>query len=84
MVIKVCVGSSCHLKGSYMIIQHLQELIKEHHLEEEIQLKGSFCMGKCINGIPLDIDGKIVLQVGMDNIDEIFNTYVLKKGESTL
>ncbi|MBR3840324.1 MAG: NAD(P)H-dependent oxidoreductase subunit E [Erysipelotrichales bacterium] len=81
MIVKVCVGSSCHLKGSYLIIQRLQELIKENHLEDEVQLKGSFCMGKCINGIPLEIDGQIVLQVGITNIDEVFEKYILKKGE---
>ena len=79
MVIKVCVGSSCHLKGSYVLIQRLQELIKANKLENEIQLKGSFCMGKCINGIPLEIDGKMVLQANFQNIDEIFKTHILNK-----
>lgn len=81
MVIKVCVGSSCHLKGSYLIIQRIQELIKQYHLEEEVHLKGAFCMGQCINGIPLQIDEKLVLQASIQNIDKIFEEYVLHKKE---
>lgn len=79
MDVKVCVGSSCHLKGSYIIIQRLQELLKEHHLENDVHLKGSFCMGKCIDGIPLEIDGELVLQVGVQNIDQVFEQHILKK-----
>lgn len=79
MVIKVCVGSSCHLKGSYLIIQRIQELIKQYHLEEDVTLKGAFCMGKCVNGIPLQIDEELVLQASIQNIDQIFEEYVLQK-----
>lgn len=81
MVIKVCVGSSCHLKGSYLIIKRLQELIKQYHLENEVTLKGAFCMGKCINGIPLQIDEELILQTSIQNIDQIFEEYVLNKRE---
>lgn len=82
MDIKVCVGSSCHLKGSYMLIKRLQELIKEHGLEKEVTLKGAFCMGKCVDGIPIEIGEKLVLQASIINIDEIFQEHILNnKGE---
>ena len=47
MEIKVCVGSSCHLKGSTEIVKSLQSLIEKHRLSQEITLVGSFCMGRC-------------------------------------
>lgn len=47
MVVKVCVGSSCHLKGASRIVELLQEKIAEEKLESEIILSGSFCTGKC-------------------------------------
>ncbi|MDK2933417.1 MAG: hypothetical protein PWP27_1227 [Clostridiales bacterium] len=46
----ICVGSSCHLKGSYHIIKTFQNLIKKHDLEEKIELKASFCLGHCTEG----------------------------------
>lgn len=79
MDIRVCVGSSCHLKGSYMIIKRLQELIKENGLEKEVTLKGAFCMGKCVDGIPIEIGDELVLQASIINIDEIFAEHVLHK-----
>ena len=81
MDIKVCVGSSCHLKGSYMIIKRLQELIKQHGLEKEVTLKGAFCMGKCVDGIPIEFGEELVLQASIINIDELFEKYVLNKKE---
>ena len=47
MTITICIGSSCHLKGSRTIIQKLEELIRERQLNEKIELNGSFCMGEC-------------------------------------
>ncbi len=43
----VCVGSSCHLKGSKAVIDKLNELIAKENMQNDIVLKGSFCMGKC-------------------------------------
>lgn len=45
--VEVCVGSSCHLKGSPRIVELLQKYIEEAHLEDEIILTGSFCTGRC-------------------------------------
>ena len=44
MTITICIGSSCHLKGSRTIIQKLEELITERQLNDKIELNGSFCM----------------------------------------
>ena len=47
MIIQVCVGSSCHLKGSAEIVELFQKAIEEHCLEDEVALADSFCIGKC-------------------------------------
>lgn len=54
----ICIGSSCHLKGSRQIVEQLKELVAEHHLEEKVELKGAFCMGNCTNGVCVELDGK--------------------------
>lgn len=57
MEIKVCVGSSCHLKGAEEVIKTFQQLIQKEKLNRRIDLKGSFCMGKCgENGVTVKID----------------------------
>ena len=47
MIIQICVGSSCHLKGAEEIVLLFEKAIEDHHLEDEITLAGSFCIGKC-------------------------------------
>jgi NADH:ubiquinone oxidoreductase subunit E len=47
VTVTVCVGSSCHIKGSRQIIVRFNELLKEHGLEDKIELQGSFCMERC-------------------------------------
>lgn len=83
MVIQVCVGSSCHLKGSPEIVELLTEAIREHHLEEEITLTGSFCIGKCNRvGVTVQINDDIHVGVTKENFREFFKQNVLEVIES--
>ncbi|XMB72216.1 (2Fe-2S) ferredoxin domain-containing protein [Mycoplasmatota bacterium WC30] len=58
MKIVVCIGSSCHLKGSRQVVEGLQSLIAEHDLQEKVELSGTFCMGNCQNGVCVTIGSK--------------------------
>ena len=51
MKITVCIGSSCHVKGSRQVVRELQRLIAEHHLENQVDLGGTFCMSRCQQGV---------------------------------
>ena len=50
MKITICIGSSCHLKGSRQVVEQLQYLVAQHNLNEQVELSGTFCMGKCQTG----------------------------------
>lgn len=56
MTITICIGSSCHLKGSRQVVQDLEALITEHKLSDQVELNGSFCMGDCVNGVSVKIN----------------------------
>ena len=43
--ITVCIGSSCHIKGSRQVVEQLQYLIAENNLGDKVELGGTFCMG---------------------------------------
>lgn len=58
MKITVCIGSSCHLKGSRQIVEDLQYLISQNNLKEKIELVGTFCMGTCKDGVCITVDDK--------------------------
>lgn len=77
MVIQVCVGSSCHVKGSYYVKTRFEELVKEHNLEDKVQVQIAFCLGHCRNGVSIKIDDDLVLGLTRENTDEVFRERVL-------
>ena len=80
MTVFVCVGSSCHLKGSYEVIELLTKRVKEEHLENQIELKGTFCLGKCgVAGVSIKVEDEIITGVTTKNFDDVFNTHILSK-----
>ena len=79
MVIKVCVGSSCHLKGSYDVIEKFKELIKKYSVEDKVDLQASFCLGHCAEGVTVKADEEFLLNVNKDNVEDIFVSDVLPK-----
>ena len=56
MKITVCIGSSCHIKGSRQVVECFQTLIKENNLADKVELGGTFCLGKCQQGVCVNID----------------------------
>lgn len=82
VIIQVCVGSSCHLKGSPEIVEMLQNAVAEYHLEDEVTLAGSFCIGKCNRiGVTVQVDDDIHVGITKENFKEFFNDNVLTKVE---
>ena len=75
--ITVCIGSSCHLKGSYGVIRALEELIARHGLEEQVELRAGFCLGWCTEGVAMQVGERPVLNAREESMEEIFNQYVL-------
>ena len=56
MKVTVCIGSSCHVKGSRQVVEKLQQLISDNNLSEKVELAGTFCMGKCQQGVCVNVD----------------------------
>ena len=77
MQVFVCVGSSCRLKGSYLIISKFQELIRQHGLEDRVELKASFCLGRCTEGVAVKVDETFVDGVSISNAEQKFREAVL-------
>ncbi len=75
MNIKVCVGSSCHLKGSRQVVETIQQLIAENNLKNKVELAGAFCMGKCQQGVCVSVEDS-VFSVTPENVDAFFEKEV--------
>lgn len=79
MIIQICVGSSCHLKGSAEIVELFQKAVEEYHLETEVTLAGSFCIGKCNRiGVTVQIDDEVYTGLTKEGFKEFFSEKVLK------
>ena len=77
--ITVCVGTSCHMKGSHHVIDHMGKLIEQHRLENEVELQAAFCMGRCGGNISAEIDGVIIEDLTEDNAEVVFTREILEK-----
>ena len=80
MVIEICVGSSCYLKGSQEIIELMQKAIADNGLEADVTLAGSFCTGKCNRvGVTITVDDEIYTGITKENFKEFFEKNILAK-----
>ena len=76
--VQVCVGSSCHLKGSADIVELFEKAVKDHNIEDEVVLSGSFCIGKCNRvGVTVQVNDDIHVGVTRENFREFFKNNIL-------
>ena len=78
MKITVCIGSSCHIKGSRQVVEGLQRLIKENGVGDKVELGGTFCMGKCQQGVCVTVD-EVFHSVTPETVEDFFQKEVLAK-----
>jgi NADH:ubiquinone oxidoreductase subunit E len=76
--ITICIGSSCHIKGSRQVIEQLQTLISEKALADKIELGGTFCLGQCQQGVCVTVDGEIC-SVSPETVSRFFEEKVLPR-----
>mgnify|MGYP002518506658 CR=1 FL=1 len=76
--IMVCIGSSCHLKGSRQVVEQLQYLIAENGLKDKVELCGTFCMGRCQEGVCVTVDGDF-FSVNPDVTKKFFEENILPR-----
>ena len=80
IVVQVCVGSACHLKGSPEIVALLQNAIDEANIADSVTLVGSFCVGKCNReGVTVQVDDEIHTGITRENFREFFKENILTK-----
>ena len=78
LFVQICVGSSCHLKGSPEIVELFEHSIEEYHIEDEVVLSGSFCIGKCNRvGVTVQINDDVHVGVTPQNFREFFKKNIL-------
>lgn len=78
IIVQICVGSSCHLKGSPEIVELMQNALAEYNIEDEVVLNGSFCIGKCNRlGVTIQVDDEVHVGITPANFSEFFKKNIL-------
>lgn len=78
MKVTVCIGSSCHIKGSRQVVEQLQRLIAENNLGDKVELSGTFCLGNCQKGVCVEVD-EVFHSVSPETVCEFFSNEILAK-----
>lgn len=80
MIVQICVGSSCHIKGSETLVELFQAAIEKNGLENEVTLAGSFCTGRCNReGVTVMVDDDVYTGVTPEKFNTFFAENILKK-----
>ena len=78
MKVTVCIGSACHIKGSRQVVEQLRALIAQHDLQDRVELGGTFCMGRCQEGVCVSVDDAFH-SVTPETVRDFFETQVLAR-----
>ena len=78
MKVTVCIGSSCHIKGSRQVVEQLQQLIADKGLGDKVELGGTFCLGNCQKGVCVMVD-EAFHSVSPETVGEFFANEILAK-----
>ncbi len=76
--VSVCIGSACHLKGSYSVISALQDLLEKHGLNDRVEVKAVFCLQQCGSGVSVKVDEGPVLSLSRERVDDFFRSEILE------
>jgi NADH:ubiquinone oxidoreductase subunit E len=79
VTVNVCIGSACHLKGSYNVINRFQRIIKDKGLEDKVVVKAAFCLGECTKAVSVKVDDGPINSVNENNIDKFFESNVMRR-----
>lgn len=77
ITIHICIGSACHLKGSYKVIKELQKNIEELQINNKVQISASFCLGQCTNAVSVKIDDGPILSLSAESVPEFLQQHIL-------
>ncbi len=69
--VKVCLGTSCYMKGSYKLLSRLVEFVKEDDLSDEVEITGTFCFENCGKSPNIMVDDKLVSEATFEKVKEV-------------
>lgn len=75
--VKVCVGSSCHIRGADKTLRALELLIERANLKDQVDLRADLCLEKCLEAPNVAVDGEVYGGITPEKAEAFFREYVL-------
>ena len=66
------------------MIARFNDFLNKEGLQDEVELKGSFCMERCGEGINWEIDGEVSSSPGVDEGAKMFREKILEALEKNI
>jgi NADH:ubiquinone oxidoreductase subunit E len=71
--IKICMGSSCYIRGNQELLEKIERYLSEHRLSCSVELCGSRCEGLCSEGPNIEINGRLFGGVSAETIEQLLD-----------
>ncbi|ABR50147.1 conserved hypothetical protein [Alkaliphilus metalliredigens QYMF] len=75
--INICIGSACHLKGAYDVVNKFQSIVEEKALEDQVTIKAAFCLGECTKAVSVKIDEGKIYSLKVKDVEDFFYRYII-------
>jgi len=79
LLITICVGSSCSLRGSDDLASTLQRFIEKEDLEGMVDIVGAFCMDNCSKGVSVRVGDQEYSGIQPKDAEDFFYREVMSK-----
>jgi NADH-quinone oxidoreductase subunit G len=74
--VNVCVGTSCHTRGSGNLLRYLLQHVQENGYQNYVDVKASFCFERCDRGPTVSIGGRIIEKCTIETARELLDSHV--------
>jgi len=77
LLITICVGSSCSIRGSDELASELQRCIEEEGMTDRIEIVGAFCMDDCSKGVSVRVGERQFSGISPEDAEAFFYTVIM-------
>jgi NADH:ubiquinone oxidoreductase subunit E len=84
LIVTICVGSSCSIRGSDELASEIQRLIEKENLEGLVDIIGTFCMDACSKGVSVRVGDRAFSGIRLNEAETFFYTEIMPYVESDL
>ncbi len=81
VTVTVCVGSSCHVRGSRAVLKRFAEVLKAEGLEDDVALVGSFCLERCTEGVNWKFNEEDLSSASVEDAERTLRAKLLEARE---